>query len=183
MHITAPVWVFYIYLMKNIYIGGKSNERQNLWRSPACGPFLYAAHRPAARGRSAAGRRQLLHQRHHARDLRPDRHHLPRQPDLHHSRHHEPVRQHGLRQPAPAVRHGRCHRHGQEGKGGRCSGWCHRLPGYEHRHQRHDQRQRRRGCHARQFHHHLPGHHHLADGRLRRHHRGSGRGCAAQPLL
>ena len=158
-------------------------ERQNLRRAAACGTFLYAAHRPAARSRSAAGHRQFLYQRDHAGDLRPDRHHPPGHHALHRAGHHEPVRQRGVQQPGPAVRHGRGHRYGQERKRSGRPVRRHRLPGHEHRHQRHDQRRRRCGGHGCQHHHLDAGHHHPADGRLRRYHRGPGRGRAAQPLL
>ena len=123
-------------------------ERSHLRCAAAGGTLVYAPHRTAPGGGSAAGNWQLLHQSHHAGGLRPHRLHPPRQPAVHCAGHHEPVRQRHLRQPAPAVCHGRGHRHGAPGKGGGRPVRRHRLSGDEHRHQRHDPRRGRRTGHG-----------------------------------
>ena len=162
---------------------GGSHERQDLRRTAACRPLLHAAHRPAAGGGFAAGYRQFLHQRDHAGGLRPDRRHLPRLAPLHRPGHHEPVRQRGLQQPRPPLCDGRGHRYGQKGEGGGRPLRRYFLPGHEHRHLGHDQRQRRGRGDGRQHHYFGAGHHLPADGRFRRHHRRSGGGGPPQPLL
>ena len=159
------------------------DERQDLWRAAARGTQLYAAHCTAACCGPAAGYRQLVHQRNHAGGLWPEQRHPPRYPDLHHSGRDEPDRQRRVQQSGAAVRHGRGHRHGPQGKRGgrpvRCGGLYH----YEYSHSGNDQCGRRRGRNARQLHHHHAGHHHSADGRVRRYRGRSGRGGAAQQVL
>ena len=161
----------------------KFYEGQSFWRPAAGGPLVHAAHRPAAGGGPASGNRQLVHQPDHAGGLRPHRRHLRGRHRLHHPGHYEPMRQRRVQQPGPALRHGRSHRHGEKGERGRRSLRRHRLSGHEHRHLRHDHRPGRRGGHGGQHHYLHPGYHHLTDGRLRRHHRGIGRGGAPQPVL
>ena len=159
------------------------DERQDLWRAAARGTQLYAAHCTAACGGPAAGYRQLVHQRNHAGGLWPEQRHPPRYPDLHHSGRDEPDRQRRVQQSGAAVRHGRGHRHGPQGKRGgrpvRRSGLYH----YEYSHSGHDQCGRRCRSNARQLHHHHAGHHDPANGCVRRYRGRSGRGGAAQQVL